>query len=128
VSFYINAFPGKRMQGIINRKSDNVSSQYRSERIEIDVPNKDGSLSAGMFANVVLNSGGDPNAFIVPKTAVVTSTERKYVMVDKAGKAVKIDVKTGSESADKIEIYGNLQQGDKVITKANDEIKEGAKL
>ncbi len=128
VSFYINAFPGKKMQGIINRKSDNVSSQYRSERIEIDVPNKDGALSAGMFANVVLSSTGDPNAFIVPKTAVVTSTERKYVLVARDGKATKIDVRTASESADKIEVYGNLQQGDKVVAKANDEIKEGTDL
>jgi multidrug efflux pump subunit AcrA (membrane-fusion protein) len=109
-------------------KSDNINSQYRSERIEIDVPNKDGLLSAGMFANVVLSSTGDPNAFIVPKPAVVTSTERKYVLVEKDGKAVKVDVRTGSESADKIEVYGNLQQGDKVVAKANDELKEGTTL
>lgn len=128
VSFYVNAFPGEKMNGVINRKSDNISSQYRSERIEIDVPNKNGTLSAGMFADVVLNSTGNPNAFIVPKAAVVTSTERKYVLISKEGKAVKVDVSTGNESTDKIEVYGGLQVGDKVIAKANDEIKEGTKL
>ena len=124
ISFYVNAFPGKRMTGFISRKSDNITAQYRSERMEIDVLNKEGLLSPGMFADVVIYSKGNANALFVPKTAVVTSTERKYVLLSKEGKIIKVDVSTGNETADKSEIFGNLQVGDKVIAVANDEIKE----
>ena len=124
ISFYINAFPGKRMTGFISRKSDNITAQYRSERMEIDVLNKEGLLSPGMYADVVIYSKGNANALFVPKTAVVTSTERKYVLLSKEGKIIKVDVSTGNETANKTEIFGNLQVGDRVIAVANDEIKE----
>ncbi len=126
VSFYVSALPGKKMIGFISRKSNNINAQYRSERMEIDVQNIDGTLSPGMFVNVVLYSKGNSNALFVPKSAVVTSTERKYVLVMTNGKIKKVDISTGNASTDKIEIYGAVQVGDKVIAVANDEIKETA--
>ena len=54
-------------------------------------------------------------------TAVVTSTERKYVIVIRDGKMVKVDVATGNETASKVEITGDLQPGEEVVAKANDE-------
>jgi len=124
VSFYVSAFPGKKMTGFISRKADNITAEFRSEKMEIDVMNENGLLSPGMFADVVLKSKGNADALFVPKSAVVTSTERKYVMLVKDGKRSKVDVSTGNETSSKIEIYGNLQAGDQVIASANDEIKE----
>jgi membrane fusion protein, multidrug efflux system len=124
VSFYTSAFPGKKMTGFISRKSENVNMQYRSERIEVDVDNKDGLLAPGMYADVVIYSKGNVNALCVPKSAVVTSTERKYVLIDSSGKIKKVDVGTGNKSIDKIEVYGALHEGDKVIVNATDDIKE----
>ncbi len=122
VSFFVSAYPGKKMTGFISRKSNNVNAQYRSERMEIDVINNDRLLSPGMFTEVVLNSKGNMAGMSVPKTAVVTSTERKYVLLVKDGKTIKVDVSTGNETPGRIEVYGNLQVGDKVIASANDEI------
>ena len=127
IAFYTSSFPGKKMTAFISRKSDNVNEQYRSERMEADVFNKDGSLAPGMYADVVLQSKGNDNAMSVPKSAVVTSTERKYVLVMNNGKITKTDVSTGNQTVDNIEIYGSLQPGDSVITNANDEITETAK-
>ena len=86
--------------------------------------NTDGTLTPGMFADVILSSKGNANAMFVPKTAVVTSTERKYVLVAKDKLITKVDVSTGNETAAQIEVFGKLQPGDKVIAAANDEIKE----
>jgi len=64
----------------------------------------------------------------VPKTAVVTSTERKYVIVIRDGRTAKVDVTTGNEGSSRIEVLGDLKPGDQVIANANDEIKEGIAL
>ena len=109
--------------GNIARRSNNVSLQFRSERMEIDVNNANGILRPGMFAEVVLNSKGNATALTVPKTAVVTSTERKYILLMKDGKISKIDVSTGNETVTKIEIFGNVQVGDTVVALANEDIK-----
>ena len=124
VSFYVSALQGKELKGTISRKSMNISKEFRSERMEIDVPNPDALLAPGMYADVMLNSQGNSKAMWVPKSAVVTSTERKYVLVSNNGRIQKKDVSTGNQSVDKIEIYGLLKPGDQVIVNANDEIKE----
>jgi multidrug efflux pump subunit AcrA (membrane-fusion protein) len=100
----------------------NVNAQYRSERMEIDVDNKNNLLQPGMYADVVLYSPGSNNALSVPRSSVVNSTEGKYVIAVRNGRLVKINVLTGNESKDKIEIFGQIQPGEKVITHANDEI------
>jgi RND family efflux transporter MFP subunit len=124
VYFYVSALQGKRMTGTINRKSSNINPTFRSERMEIDVPNKEGVLSAGMYADLVLYPKGNINVLSVPKSAVITSTEGKYVFKITGNKIKKVNVSTGNSSVDKTEIYGNLQAGDTVIANANDEIKE----
>lgn len=124
LSFYVSALQGKKLRGKISRKSGNINAHYRSERIEVDVPNPGGQLASGMYADVLIYSRGNKNALIVPKSAVVTSTERKYVLISDNGVIRKIDVSTGNQTLDKVEVYGNLQAGDKVIEAANDEIKE----
>ncbi len=125
LAFYLSALPGKRMTARIARKSMNINSEYRTERVEADVFNRDETLSPGMYADVVFDSKGNRNALSVPVSAVVTSTERKYVVVIRQGLTVKVDVSTGNESNKRVEIVGAVQAGEKVIAPANDEIKEG---
>src|SRR5579859_492026 len=125
LSFYLSSFPGKRFTGHIARKAMNINQQYRSEPVELDVYNADEKLSPGMYADVLFDSKGNPNALSVPKTAVVTSTERKYVIAVRDGRTVKVDVSTGNEGSSRIEVLGDLKPGDQVVADANDEIKEG---
>ena len=39
-----------------------------------------------------------------------------------------MDVVTGNETSDKVEIFGNLEDGDTIVINANDEIKEGSEI
>jgi len=125
IAFYTSVLPGKKMTAPISRISMNVNAQFRSERVEADVVNTNEMLSPGMYADVVIYAKGNASGFNVPKTAVVTSTEKKYVLLVKSCKIVKVDVTTGNETAHSTEVFGNLVKGDSVIAEANDEIKEG---
>jgi RND family efflux transporter MFP subunit len=128
ISFYLSSFPGKRFTGHIARKAMNINQQYRSEPVELDVYNSDEKLSPGMYADVLFDSKGNPNALAVPKTAVVTSTERKYVIVIRDGKTNRVDVSTGNEGSSLVEVLGDLKPGEQVVANANDEIKDGITL
>src|SRR5664279_3743406 len=72
ISFFTSAFPGKKITGHISRKSMNVNSQFRSERVEADVMNADELLTPGMYADVVIYSRGNASGFTVPRTSLVT--------------------------------------------------------
>jgi len=125
VSFSTSALPGKKIEGRISRRSMNINTSFRSERIEIDVANKEGQLAPGMYAEVRLHTTGNINALSVPGTAVVISTEKKYVLAVRNGRLTRVDVETGNESGGRVEIYGALQAGEQVIAKANEEMKDG---
>jgi membrane fusion protein (multidrug efflux system) len=122
ISFFTSVYPGKSMIAKISRQSMNVNATFRSERMEADIENKNKILQPGMYADVVLYSNGSSNALSVPRSAVVTSTIGKYVIVMRNGQKEKIDVLTGNETKERIEIFGNVQAGENVIVNANDEI------
>src|SRR5450631_199323 len=125
LSFFTSAFPGKKITGHISRKSMNVNAQFRSERVEADVMNSDELLTPGMYADILIYAKGNASGFTVPKSCVVTSTERKYVLAIRSGKILKIDVTAGNEADNRIEVFGNLIKSDSLIVNESDEIKEG---
>jgi membrane fusion protein, multidrug efflux system len=84
-----------------------------------------GPRAPGMYADIVIYSKGNASGFTVPKSCLVTSTERKYVLVIRSGKVQKVDVTSGNESGHSVEVFGILIKTDSVIVNASDEIIEG---
>ena len=127
IQFTTSAMPGTILSGIISRKSRDIQSALRSERIEVDVANADMKLSPGMYADVLLKTVGNATAFAVPKTAVLTTTEGKFVFVS-TGKYTykKVSVSTGNQSTDRMEVYGDLKQGDQIVINPDDALVDEA--
>jgi len=124
ISFIVDALPGKTFTGIISRQANSLDEKYRSESVELDVLNTDNVLMPGMYAEVLLPIIGHSNACIIPQTAVVTSTEKKYVIKVKNHKAIMIDVSTGNENNGMIEVFGEIMPNDSIIATAGDDITQ----
>jgi multidrug efflux pump subunit AcrA (membrane-fusion protein) len=93
--------------------------------VELDVANRGGSLAPGMFPTVKWPVRHSRPALFVPKTSVVTTTERTFVIRDRSAQAEWIDVRKGVAEGDLVEVLGNLAAGDKVVLRATDEIRDG---
>lgn len=128
VHFTVNAMPGKTFTGNVSRSSGSLNDNFRSETIEVDVPNKDHFFKAGMYAEVALNTSGSVNAFVVPKTAIVTTTERKYIVSVVAQKAHFVDITEGNEQDGNVEIFGGFSPGLQIVANPSYKIKEGQSL
>ncbi|WP_040625706.1 efflux RND transporter periplasmic adaptor subunit [Mucilaginibacter paludis] len=124
VSFTFNAMPGDEHSARISR-SANALGSMRSEAIEIDVMNKNGNLKPGMYAEVRIPMLSGAKSLLVPNGAIVRSTEREYVIAVRDGKATLIDIKEGLMGKDSTEVFGPLSPRDRIISTANDEIKDG---
>jgi multidrug efflux pump subunit AcrA (membrane-fusion protein) len=81
-----------------------------------------------MVAEVNLPLPASDSTFIVPKTAVVNSTESVFVIRVVNNQTQRVDVKTGRDANDFVEIYGKLNDGDLLLISASDEIKNGTVL
>jgi RND family efflux transporter MFP subunit len=128
VSFTVKSLPGRPFKAIINRLSGAIDERLRSQRIEMDVINNDKKLLPGMVAEVNLPLPASDSTFIVPKTAVVNSTESVFVIRVVNNQTQRVDVKTGRDANDFVEIYGKLNDGDLLLISASDEIKNGTVL
>lgn len=128
VKFNVKAFTGKSFTAKVNRLSGALDTRLRSQRIEMDVINNDKKLLPGMIAEVNIPMDAADSTFLVPKTAVVNSTVNVFVIRVTNGKAERVQVQTGREADGKVEIYGNLNEGDTILASSNEEIREGAEL
>jgi RND family efflux transporter MFP subunit len=128
VSFAVPAYPGQTFEGTIARPAQALDTRTRSMLVELDVPNASGRLTTGMYADVVWPIRRPTSSLLVPTTAVVTTTERAFVIRARAGKAEWVDVRRGSTVGGMVEVFGDLREGDEVIRRANDEIRNGAPL
>lgn len=126
VSFTVKSLPNQQFKAQIKRMAGAIDSRLRSERIEMDVVNNDKKLLPGMVAEVNLPLPAQDSTFIVPKTAVVNSTESVFVIRVVNNKAEWVDVKTGREANGAIEVYGNLNPGDLLLKTASDEVRNGS--
>jgi len=125
VQYKINALPGQTFAGIISRSSNSLNNSFRSETLEIDVQNPDDKFKPGMYAEVTLPTSGSANAYVVPKSAVVSTTERKYVIAVVNNMAKWIDVSEGNKGNDSTEVFGNLHTGNEVIVNGSYQVKDG---
>src|SRR5262249_52684170 len=128
VTFQVPAYPDPTFSGTIARRSQSLDQKTRSMAVELDVMNPDQSLAPGMYATVKWPVKSSKPALYVPKTSVVTTTERTFVIREKNGKAEWVNVSKGAADGDFVEVIGPLQAGDKVVKRANDELREGAPL
>lgn len=125
VTFSVKALPNRKFKAQVKRLAGVLDEKLRSERLEMDIYNKNRELLPGMYADVDLPIPSRDSAFIVPKTAVVVSTEKVFVIRVKDNKAEWVDVKKGFQSGGNTEVYGDLKPGDQLVAKANDEIRDG---
>jgi RND family efflux transporter MFP subunit len=128
VQFHVNALPGVEFTGGISRQAGSLNDRYRSEAVEIDIQNPQHRLKPGMYAEVVIPVTGSVRAMVVPGSAIVTSQEKKYVVAVRNGRTQWIDVQEGNRHNDSTEVFGHLNEGDKVVSPATDEIKNDVSI
>jgi membrane fusion protein (multidrug efflux system) len=125
VTFTVRSKPSMLFTAKVKRMSGALDSRLRAERVEMDVPNLKKQLLPGMVADVSIPLPAGVSTFIVPKAAIVEGSEGIFIIRSKNNKAEKVEIKKGRETDDKVEIYGDIAEGDILVAQANEEIHTG---
>jgi membrane fusion protein, multidrug efflux system len=128
VPFRVPAFPDRVYTGTVARLAHALDPKTRTMAVELDVVNRDGSLAPGMFPSVKWPVRSPRPVLLVPRTSVVTTSERTFVIRDREGRAEWVDVKKGPADGDLLEVLGDLRAGDRVLRRGSDEVRDGAAL
>jgi len=115
------SFPGK-----VARFSVDVEADTRTMHTEVDVPNPQGVLMPGMYAEATLTLDRRASALTVPPEAVTTEGEKSTVwVVDPSGKAEMRSVAPGLETPADVEVASGLNEGDVVVVSDRSGLKAG---
>jgi len=128
VPFQVPAWPERIYSGTIARISHALDPKTRTMAVELDVLNRDGSLAPGMYPSVKWPVRRSRPSLFVPRTSVVTTTERTFVIRARDGRAEWVDVNKGVTEGDLVEVIGNLKPSEMVVRRATDEMREGASI
>jgi RND family efflux transporter MFP subunit len=126
VKFNVNAFPNEKFSAQVKRLAGALDNRLRSQRIEMDVANDNKKLLPGMIANVSIPLSTKDSTYILPRSAIVSSQERVFVIKVVNDKAEWVDVKKGRENDGKVEVFGELAAGDLIVKQGSEEVRNGS--
>jgi RND family efflux transporter MFP subunit len=128
ISFTVNSVHDKNFKAVYGRSSESVLQKNRVMMTEFDVDNTKGELKAGMYAEVQLPIKRSSPTLFVPKSAIVSSSEKVFIIRSLDDKAEWVDVKKGITIDTLTEIFGEVQQGELIVKEASEELREGQLL
>jgi hypothetical protein len=124
----VPAYPGETFYGTVNLQAHDLDKNTRSMAVELDVKNPDLRLSAGMYPEAQWPVKRPQASTLLPPTTIVTTTERTFVIRIEDGVARWVNVGRGARVGDLVEVFGPLKEGDTIVRRGTDEIREGSKV
>lgn len=111
-----------------------VNQNTRNVTLQATLDNQDGQLQPGMYVSVGVQLPEEPDALVLPATAVVTSSSGDTAVVvkdlseDNIGKGETVPVVVGRRFGDHVVIEKGLKPGDVVLTEGQLRVRPGADL
>ncbi|MGH9140970.1 MAG: efflux RND transporter periplasmic adaptor subunit [Thermoanaerobaculia bacterium] len=128
VPFTVSGYPGEKFTGTLARIAQSVDIKTRTMAVELEVSNKDGRLANGTFCQVEWSVRRPKPSLFVPSGSVTSTTDRTFVVRVKNGRTEWITVSTGLASGPLVEVFGDLQPGDRIATRGTDELRAGTEV
>ena len=128
VNFTVPAWPGQTFSGVVARFARSIDAKTRTMAVELEVPNPTGALAPGMYGEVQWPVRRASSSLLAPPASIVTTTERSFVIRARNGKAEYVNVSRGAPAGELVEVLGVLAEGDEIVRRASDEIREGSTL
>lgn len=111
------AYPGEKFTGKILAVLPESNADSRTLRVRAELPNRDGKLKPGMYAQIGLGGGKATPSLLVPSEAVIRTGARNILLVTTGdGRYQPVEVKLGQESDGKSVILDGVTEGQQVVT------------
>src|SRR5215469_77190 len=106
----------RNFEGKVSRFADALNEETRTMHTEVDVPNKNSTIVAGMYAEVNLTLEKKNSVLAVPVQAVARSgSEASVLIVNPQNRIEERQVRLGIEGTNQVEIVSGLSPDDRVL-------------
>jgi RND family efflux transporter MFP subunit len=128
-SLSFDAHPGKAFAGRVSRTSSAVDPASRTMLVEVRVPNADGGLLPGMYAQVTFKLKQASAPLLMPSNALLVRPDGTVAAVVGKDKAVHYKkIQVGRDYGTRIEVLSGLEENDQVMINPTTMIRDGDKV
>jgi RND family efflux transporter MFP subunit len=125
----VSNLPGREFAGTVSRTANALDPTSRTLLVEIQVPNADGALLPGMYAQVQLSDDRTSAPIVVPGDALQVAADGTRIAVVRPDDTVHFQlIEVGRDYGDKLEVLSGLHEGDTIIPRPADNVREGVKV
>ncbi len=124
----VRNYAGKEFEGVIVRSTGALDPTTRTLRYEVDFPNKDGKLFAGMYGTIRLQVTQSQPPMVVPTSAVVFDSDGTRVGIVQDNKLHFQTVQLGRDFGTEVEVAAGLQGDEQVVTNPGMRMSEGGEV
>lgn len=114
--------------GTLKFISNEIDTATGSIKLKALFDNPDEKLYPNQFVNVKLTTDTLHNAVVVPSAAVQLSSGGEFLYVVKDGKVARRAIRTGPVQGEQTVITDGVAQGEQVVTRGIDHLREGSKV
>ena len=125
----VSNIPGRSFPGTIARTANSLDSTSRTLLVEVQVPNPDGALMPGMYAQVDFSNSRTNAPLLIPAEALMVRADGTQIAVVSPDSIVHLQkIVIGRDYGDRLEVMQGLQVGDRIISNPDDNAREGVKV
>lgn len=125
----LTQYPGRKIEGRVVRTAEAIDLATRTLNTEVDVPNRDGALLPGGYAQVHLEVKVTGGRLQVPVNALLFRSEGlRAVVVDANHKIHLRQITVGRDYGTALEVLQGLDRNDWIVLNPEDSLEEGQEV
>src|SRR6266480_94029 len=125
----LEEYPGQEFDGKVTRTAGALDPQSRTMQVEVQVPNHDGKLYAGMYGQVKFLLVDQNAPIVVPANAFLFRKEGPQVAtIENTDRIHWQNIRVGRDFGDRIEVIDGLKENSKVVMNPTDDLREGIQV
>ena len=125
----VRNFRGRVFIGRVTRTAGALDPASRTLRTEVDLPNPNGELLAGMYVDVSLDVAVSHQVVRVPSSAVIADSRGVHVaVVDGSGKVRLVAVTPGLDNGNTTDLVAGLSGGEQVMVTPPSSVTDGMQV
>jgi len=125
----LQEFPGQEFDGSVTRTAGALDPQSRTMQVEVQVPNHEGKLYAGMYGQVKFRLADENAPIVVPANAFLFRTDGPQVAtVVKDNRIHWQTIRVGRDFGTQLEVLDGLAENTRVVMNPTDDLAEGIQV
>ena len=125
----VQELPGQKFDGTVTRAAGALDLASRTMQVEVQVPNREGRLYAGMYGQVKFLLADENAPIVVPANAFLFRTEGPQVAtVIKDNHIHWQNIHVGRDFGTQLEVLDGLAENTKVVVNPTDDLRKGLQV